>query len=110
MNALEKLREGYARDLIDLETFERFVGLILEGRMVALPVEVASLGSSGPASASTFSAVLKAGWTEDRLPKGHDWQDGKGPVHSISLAQHHEIECKAWRTLRDRAAAKHGLL
>lgn len=109
MNALEKLREGYALDLIDLETFERFVGLVLEGRMVALPVEVASLGSSGPVSASTFASVLKAGWTEDRLPKGHDWLDGKGPVHSISLAQHHENRLAALDVRLDKLRLIHDL-
>jgi hypothetical protein len=38
------LREGYMTDVIDLETFERFVGLVVEGKGVALPFEVLQLG------------------------------------------------------------------
>lgn len=104
MNALEKLREGYARDLIDLETFERFVGWILEGKHVALPVDVATLGrdhmTDAPGGVMTYWPVTA---------KGHDWYDGAGPVHSISLEQHHENRIAGLRTLRDRAAGKHGL-
>lgn len=108
MNALEKLREGYARDLIDLETFERFVGWIFEGRSVVLPVDVAALVPAGPASTSNMARVLKEQWSDapggarayrpvsreervaylrERLDR-FDWGDGMGCVHSISLEEH----------------------
>lgn len=113
MNALEKLREGYARDLIDLETFERFVGWILEGRSVALPSDVLALGPAGPASASSFASVLKGAWADapgavlTYEPKGHDWHDGKGPVHSLSLEQHRKNQ--ALQARRDKIRMKHDL-
>jgi hypothetical protein len=65
---LELLREGYARDVIDLDDFERFVGHILEGRTVILPADVVALRPPGPPNAYSIASVLKAAWTEDLIP------------------------------------------
>ena len=73
------LREGYVQGLIDLEAFEEFVGWIVEGRQVALPIDVAQLGvrfrsTDAPGGVDVYRpiapsmwGVLKTEWTESQF-------------------------------------------
>ena len=71
------LREGYVQGLIDLEAFEEFVGWIVEGRNVALPIDVAQLGvrftdargsiSVYRPSTYGYASALKTMWTESQF-------------------------------------------
>lgn len=58
------LREAYVQDAIDLDTFEEFTGLCLQGPWVALPDEVMRFKPPGPPTASILASALKSAWAD----------------------------------------------
>jgi hypothetical protein len=61
MDAYERLREAYSRDVIDLEEFESGVDALLRGQIYALPA-VWTIRPSGPPSTRNITAALKEAW------------------------------------------------
>jgi hypothetical protein len=108
MDLLELLREAYARDLLDIEELERFVGEVVAGRPVGLPLEVQALrrelAPAGPPTLANVHAILREAYTEGPIAaEAGMWADME--QRQKQMARQFLAQKRQMRQLADHAAA-----